>query len=377
MFLRHAVDLEQTTIDEFDLKGGLAFRLSRRAQLQIHLEQAIRATPRGHFHAQFNLRLGCRAQAVWSARVFKREIAGELRQNTDLGLGRRDLAALIDVCHDKSSHQAGVCTPARVKEGSALSWAATGCNGWRFLRASVQTDLTRRQDKPILLPSPTDRPQGALAKWRVTTLQILGLVFFAALAGVVLFNLYAVLGKRVGRQPEDALASAVSRRAIEATPPATDGAEGVALSGLAAVRAQDPGFEIDSFLAGARTAYETIVKAFAANDRQTLKSLTDPHVFSTFETAIAEREKAGLLEKVEFINPARADLESAEVSEDRAIMRVRFLSEFRSTSKAAQIDGAPEPAPDERRAAEVWTFERPSASRDPNWILSRVEAAQA
>ena len=211
----------------------------------------------------------------------------------------------------------------------------------------------------------------------MTTLQILGLVFFAALAGVVLFNLYAVLGKRVGRQPEDALAGATPRRTIEAAPPPVDGADGVALSGLAAVRAQDPGFEIDSFLAGSRTAYETIVKAFAANDRQTLKNLTDPHVFATFETAIAEREKAGLTEKVEFLNPALADLESAEVTEDKAIMKVRFLSEFRSQSKATQADGAPAPAPDERRAAEVWTFERPCASRDPNWILSRVEAAQA
>lgn len=211
----------------------------------------------------------------------------------------------------------------------------------------------------------------------MTTLQILGLVFFAALAGVVLFNLYAVLGKRVGRQPEDAPAGLAPRRAIEAPAAAAEATEGVALSGLAAVRAHDPGFEIDSFLAGARTAYETIVKAFAANDRQTLKSLTDSHVYETFDVAITEREKAGLIEKVEFINPARADLESADVSDEKAVMRVRFLSEFRSTSKAAPAEGAVPATPDERRAAEVWTFERPSASRDPNWILSRVEAAQA
>ena len=35
-------------------------------------------------------------------------------------------------------------------------------------------------------------------------LQVLELVIFAALAAVVLFQLYAVLGRRVGRQPEDA-----------------------------------------------------------------------------------------------------------------------------------------------------------------------------
>jgi len=30
------------------------------------------------------------------------------------------------------------------------------------------------------------------------------MIFFAALAAVVLFQLYSVLGRRVGRQPEDA-----------------------------------------------------------------------------------------------------------------------------------------------------------------------------
>lgn len=211
----------------------------------------------------------------------------------------------------------------------------------------------------------------------MTTLQILELVIFAALAGVVLFNLYAVLGKRVGRQPEDAPAAGAPRRALEAAPPLPEANDGVALSGLAALRAQDPAFEIDVFLGGARTAYETIVKAYAANDRPTLKSLTDPHVFATFDTAIAEREKIGLVETVEFLNPARADLESADVKDDKAVMRVRFLSEFRTTAKPDANGVVAEGQPDERRAAEVWTFERPAASRDPNWILARVEAAQA
>jgi hypothetical protein len=36
------------------------------------------------------------------------------------------------------------------------------------------------------------------------SVQILELVIFAALAAIVLFNLYAVLGRRVGRQPNEA-----------------------------------------------------------------------------------------------------------------------------------------------------------------------------
>ena len=62
-------------------------------------------------------------------------------------------------------------------------------------------------------------------------------------------------------------------------------------------------------------------------------------------------------------------------------MRVRFLSEFRTTQKSsgelATESPAVEPKVDERRAAEVWTFERPAASRDANWMLVRVEPAEA
>src|SRR3712207_7467342 len=53
------------------------------------------------------------------------------------------------------------------------------------------------------------------ARQTVVILQALELVIFAALAAVVLFQLYAVLGRRVGRQPEDAAE-------VEARRPAAD-----------------------------------------------------------------------------------------------------------------------------------------------------------
>jgi predicted lipid-binding transport protein (Tim44 family) len=32
---------------------------------------------------------------------------------------------------------------------------------------------------------------------------------------------------------------------------------------------------------------------------------------------------------------------------------------------------------DDRRTAELWTFERSLASKDPNWTLAHVDAAEA
>lgn len=208
----------------------------------------------------------------------------------------------------------------------------------------------------------------------MNALQTISLLIFAALAAVVLFNLYGVLGKRVGRQPEDGPLESPPLKAADGAITGLDHHEEVALSGLAAVKAKDPTFEVDLFLVSARKTYETIVKAFAANDRETLKALTDEVVFATFSQAIEAREAAGVAETIEFVNPARADLEAAELEGDNARIRVRFLSEFRS--RPMPESAAPADA-DERRAAEMWTFERRATAKDGPWILRRVEPAEA
>jgi predicted lipid-binding transport protein (Tim44 family) len=182
---------------------------------------------------------------------------------------------------------------------------------------------------------------------------VLQLIIFAALAAVVLFQLYSVLGRRVGRQPEDQPdAVPVTGRPVDR--PADDLPNGgVSLSGLAAVRARDPGFDLAQFLGGARGAYEMIVQAFAAGDRATLKKLLSTQVMAGFDGAIAALETAGM-------------------AGDLARMTVRFLAELRSRTKSAAGE-----AVEDRRTAELWTFERNLGSRDPNWTLVRVDAAQA
>jgi predicted lipid-binding transport protein (Tim44 family) len=207
-------------------------------------------------------------------------------------------------------------------------------------------------------------------------LQVLELIIFAGLAAIVLYQLYSVLGRRVGRQPEDQPApeaAPVSIRGADRTGLAAEEADGVALSGLAAVKAKDPTFDIARFLGGARNAYEMIVKAYAAGDRVQLRDLLGPSVMAAFDTGIAQREAEGRTETVEFTHPPRADLEKAEISgADLARVTVRFLAEFRSRTKGPEGEGV-----DDRRTAELWTFERHLKSRDPNWMLVHVDAAEA
>ena len=203
-------------------------------------------------------------------------------------------------------------------------------------------------------------------------MQILELVIFAALAAVVLFQLYTVLGRRVGRQPEDTAEAQRPRAPEVETRRVEDAADEPRLTGLAALRARDPQFDAAHFLDGAKAAYEMVVRAFAEGDRGTLKSLTHSSVYQAFESVLTQREAEGRTEKVEFLHAPRADIEGAEVDGPVARIKVRFLAEFRSRSKGPEGE-----AVDDRRTAEVWTFERPVDSRDPNWALARVDAAQA
>jgi predicted lipid-binding transport protein (Tim44 family) len=222
-------------------------------------------------------------------------------------------------------------------------------------------DLTTARSRPIL----------AADVRRIIALQVLELLIFAVLAAVVLYQLYAVLGRKVGRQPEDK-PEAAQRAALDSPPTTRLPADSPQLTGLATVKAKDPTFDVDNFLQGARGAFEIIVRAFAAADRDTLRPLLSAEVLAAFETVMVQREAEGRSEVVEFLQPPRADLEDSSVTGDIARLKVRFLAEFRSRSKGPEGE-----AVDDRRTAEVWTFERPLVSRDPNWTLARVEAAQA
>ena len=207
-------------------------------------------------------------------------------------------------------------------------------------------------------------------------LQIIELIIFGLLAVAVLYQLYAVLGRRVGRQPteqaaKDKTAGDKPRLTFARLRPKPE-PDMTAPEGVGALKAKDPSFDASKFLTSARGAYETIVRAFIGGDRGTLRPLVDDVVFDAFDSAIKQREAADRTETMEFLQPVRADLESAAVEGDLARTKVRFLAEFRTRTK----DAAGE-AVDDRRTAEVWTFERHFASRDPKWLLTRVDAAEA
>ncbi|CAN1497246.1 Tim44-like domain containing protein [Caulobacteraceae bacterium] len=203
------------------------------------------------------------------------------------------------------------------------------------------------------------------------------IVFFAVVAALVLGRLYQVLGQNRGaepppmRQPRFGMPETAAEKA-DGDETADDGGkvlnfpvreyDGHGAAGLKAIGAAQRGFSSETFLEGAKSAYEMIVTAYGAGDEQTLKDLVDADVFEAYKTSMDERRTAGAA-KIEVIRLSDAKIVDAELDGKIARIDVAFSSDL-----ADGGDGL-------RAADEVWTFERAVDARDPNWLLSAVRTA--
>jgi predicted lipid-binding transport protein (Tim44 family) len=137
---------------------------------------------------------------------------------------------------------------------------------------------------------------------------------------------------------------------------------GPAAAGLEAIHNADPAFDPRTFLQGARSAYEMIVTAFGNGDREALRPLLDDDVYEAWDEAIAARETDGE-DGMQLLRLRKAEIVEASLDEDGvARVAVEFESELGDGERTTRGD-------------EIWTFKRPVASKDPNWLLDDVDTA--
>ncbi len=146
------------------------------------------------------------------------------------------------------------------------------------------------------------------------------------------------------------------------------GNEGLA-AGLKAVAEADPTFTPKSFLDGAKQAYEMIVTAFAAGDRNTLKNLLEKEVFDGFQRAIADREAAGQTVDFTFVGLPKVEYSDAEYDRKNVLVTIRFHAEVVSATRDKDGNLVEGNADQVQSIADEWTFVRNPKSRDPNWKL--------
>ena len=221
-----------------------------------------------------------------------------------------------------------------------------------------------------------------------------------AIAVVVILRLRSVLGKRTGNERPPVDPYAAQRRAEKPQAPGNvvnlphrenppdnpvlqppvepvwsgyAEADTAVAKGLEKIAGADSQFSTKTFVEGAKVAYEMVVTAFAQGDRQSLKTLLSRDVYEGFARAIDEREKAGQLLESRFVGINRTDVTQADLKGKRASITLRFIAEFISATlnKAGEvIEGDPKQV---RQITDVWTFERDTASRDPNWKLAATD----
>lgn len=212
--------------------------------------------------------------------------------------------------------------------------------------------------------------------------QFLDIILFAGVAAFLLFRLRSVLGRRTGnerRRPDPFAPKPVVpptpvptpfTGAPAATGPTTiGGAAAPGNEGLAALQAADPSFTPESFLAGARSAFDIIVKAFAAGDTAALQPLLSPDVFSAFSEAIRARREAKETHETKLVAVKAATIEHGAVEGSTGLVTVKLISDQVNVTRAADgsvVDGDPDKIVEK---TDFWTFSRPLRARNPNWTL--------
>jgi predicted lipid-binding transport protein (Tim44 family) len=148
-----------------------------------------------------------------------------------------------------------------------------------------------------------------------------------------------------------------------------------AWAGLDSISAADPDFAIQPFAAGAKSAYEMIIVAFAEGNREVLRNLLSPDVYEGFAGALDERERRGEKLSTTFISIDGMTIEDATLLGRTAKIKVHFTSQMTTATRDANgtlVDGDPDKIV---KIDDIWTFARDTSSRDPNWKLSATETA--
>ena len=219
---------------------------------------------------------------------------------------------------------------------------------------------------------------------------IIDIVLFAMVAAFLFFRLRSVLGRRTGQErqrpnpfvrptPEqrpDAGAPRPDPRPVvqplpraEPSAPAGIVAPTPLATGLAEIKLADPSFNEESFLGGARVAFEMIVGAYARGDLGTLRPLLADDVYEKFAGAIRARQSAGETLETTLSAIRILDVIEARMEGRSAVVTIKVVSDQINLLRdraGAVLDG------DTTKPVEVvdlWTFSRNTRARDPNWTL--------
>ncbi len=214
---------------------------------------------------------------------------------------------------------------------------------------------------------------------------ILEIVILAAIAAFLGLRLYSVLGRRAEHEEEhapqrferpDAMPPRGDDRARRPLPDVTlrqaDLPAGTE-SGVRAIAAADPRFDVLGFLDGAKGAYAMVLEAFWEGDKETLRELCDDDVYESFAGAIDARTEAGETVENRLIRIEDATIKSAEMDGRVARIAVLFVSDIAAITRDRDGNAIAGSLDDAVESRDIWTFMRNVDATDPNWVLDETD----
>lgn len=138
---------------------------------------------------------------------------------------------------------------------------------------------------------------------------------------------------------------------------------------IAKIRELDPAFKAESFLRGARRAYEAVLHAYALGDLTTLRPLLSPDVLKVFADTCAERVERHETLELTLIGIETAEIRSIEITPEAMEITVLFGAQIVSAERSAAgdvISGDPAAV---RATADLWTFSRPLPLEGEEWVI--------
>jgi predicted lipid-binding transport protein (Tim44 family) len=210
------------------------------------------------------------------------------------------------------------------------------------------------------------------------------IVILALVALFIGLRLYAVLGERTGHEqpilkpadPEARLDQPVHAAPREPAKPNDSGDLAylpLAGSGVRALLAADPGFDVGRFLEGAGGAYRLILESFWKGDLDAIKPHVAPHVFETFADAVEQRTKDGHTLDNRLVALEPPVITEAAVDNGAAVVTVRFEADIAAVTRNAEGEVVAGSMSDAVQTRDRWTFRRDLNSRDPNWLLIETD----
>ena len=137
-------------------------------------------------------------------------------------------------------------------------------------------------------------------------------------------------------------------------------------------REVDPEFDPRAFLAGACSAYEAILRAYARCEPEMLRRVLSAEVYQAFMEACDERAASGETLELTFIGIDKAEITHIERIPDAVEITVLFRAQIVCAERSAAgvvIGGDPIAV---TTTADLWTFSRAGAAE---WLVVATDAA--